>query len=90
MSQFTAEIGGGNRVDESEQLSQAVIAAVADAEQADPLDLTPLYQAIDPDALDSLFKSVAGEGTRAVDEISFEYHGYDVTVAADGDIQLSG
>lgn len=54
--------------------SEAVLAAVADRADADPADLPPLYDAIDPDALDALF----GEGRPG--RVSFPYAGYEVTV----------
>lgn len=88
MSQTTADTGGTYQVDDGEHLSSAVVHAVADAEGADPLDLTPLYDAVDPDALDSLFASLTGEGAASIDEVSFEYEGYDVTVTADGSVSL--
>ncbi len=88
MSQSTADTGGAYQIDDDEQLSSAVVHAVAEAEDADPLDLTPLYGAVDPDALDSLFDSLASDGEASVDEVTFDYHGYGVTVAADGVVRL--
>lgn len=72
--------------DRSEPLSQTVVEAVAMAESVDPLDLTvPLYDAIDPDALDALFQS----GDASVDGyVEFVYYGYEVTVTADGHVAL--
>ncbi|WP_339104126.1 HalOD1 output domain-containing protein [Haloterrigena salinisoli] len=57
----------------------AVIEAVASASEADPTSLPPLYDAIDPDALDATFESTAsqpGETRR----VSFSYGGFDVAV----------
>lgn len=72
--------------DHSEPLSQAVVEAVARAEDEDALDLeVPLYDAIDPDALDALFQT----GDASVDGyIEFVYYGYEVTVAADGRVSI--
>ena len=68
-----------------EHLSQSVIAAVADAEGVDPTELSvPLYEAIDPDALDALFRS---DGV-AAGQIRFSYHGYQITVYDDGQLDL--
>lgn len=70
----------------SERLSEAVVRAVADAEGVDPIDLdTPLYEAIDPDALDRLFESQKG---RPTGRLTFSYRGYDVCVTADGQLTL--
>ena len=68
-------------------LSMVVIEAIADREGVDPVDLdTPLYDAIDLDALDALSADVAG--TSAL-EISFQYEGYDVTVTGDREVRIS-
>lgn len=61
-----------------ERLSEAVISAVATAEDSDPMALDPpLYDAIDPDALDALFQS-----PRVAGRMAFRYHGRTVTVHA--------
>ncbi|MFW6382637.1 MAG: HalOD1 output domain-containing protein [Haloferacaceae archaeon] len=63
-------------------VSVRVVEAVASATGRDELTLPPLYDAVDPDALDTLT-----EGTRDV-EISFVYAGYEVTVGSDGEVTL--
>jgi hypothetical protein len=60
---------------EDEAPSRAVYSAVAAAERRSPLDLTPLAEATDPDALDAFLDGSGGTG-----RISFGYCGYDVTV----------
>lgn len=71
---------------QSDSLSRAVIEAVADAEDTDPIELPPLYDAIDPDALDSVFFGTKGD---AVDgRITFTYHGYEVQVDSDQAVAL--
>ena len=63
-------------------LSSAVVEAVASAEGVEPFDLSePLYDAINPDALDALF---AGNDGR----VTFEYHGYRVTAHASGEVDV--
>lgn len=62
-------------------LSQAVIMAVADAEGVDPVDLPPLAEAIDPDALDQLLSGDEGQ-------VRFNYNGYGVTVDQRGVVDL--
>lgn len=52
--------------------SEDVVQTVAAREGADPTSLDPLYEAIDPDALDSAVDSGA--------VVSFEYEGYEITV----------
>lgn len=63
-----------------ESTSMSVCLAVADAEGIDPLELKePLYDTIDPGALDSL-------GENGGVEIYFEYLGYDITITKAGDV----
>jgi Halobacterial output domain 1 len=55
-------------------ISIAVIHALADAEKCNPTELTPpLYEAIDPDALNALY-------ARASPHIHFEYTEYHVEI----------
>lgn len=75
-------------VDADQPASLAVVEAVAAvsgrsptaaAGEADPLE--PLFEAVDPEALDALVDASAGADGRAV-EVAFEYAGHDVTVEA--------
>lgn len=54
-----------------------MVAAVADATDVRPVDLPPLFDTIEPEALDSVVEST-DEGT----EIVFEYHDHVVTVTS--------
>jgi len=70
--------------------STAVIAAIANKEGIDPMELEPpryetLYSVIDPEALDQLFSQPGGGGT-----VVFGYCGYEVTVHADGTVEVAG
>lgn len=60
--------------------SEAVILAVAEAADADPSDLHSLHDVIDPDALDAIFRQ------RPSGTVTFEYHGYTVTVRGNDEI----
>lgn len=62
----------------------AVLEAVADAENADPLDLPPLYLSVETDALESIFQPTPDGNTRA-GRVEFTYHDYRVTVDCDAD-----
>lgn len=55
--------------------------AVADAEGVDPIDLPPLFERIDPDALDRLL-------SRGESQVRLNYHGYTVTVDQRGVVDL--
>ena len=64
--------------------STRVIGTVADELGVDPLECPPLYDHVDPTALNALFDGrSATHGT-----VTFEYAGYTVTVTSEGDIEL--
>ena len=70
--------------DASEDVSTAVVRAVANLTGRDPLSVTPLSEVVDPDALDALF----GGGTDA--RVTFRLDGCAVTVRADDRIEVRG
>lgn len=63
-------------------VSERVVEEVAGATGRDAVTLPPLYDAVDPDALDALV-----DGSSDV-QISFVYAGYEVTVESDQRITL--
>lgn len=63
---------------------EAVVSIVAQEQGRDPLELPPLYRAVDPEALDEL---CAGGGESDV-HVSFSYCDYRVLVESDGIVQL--
>jgi hypothetical protein len=65
--------------------SHAVVSLVADAKDVRPIDLTPLHETVDPDALDRLFAPTTG-GSRTDGYIAFVFEGYHVTVHGDGEV----
>lgn len=74
----------------SESPSTAVVETVAAREGVDPMDIdAPLYEAVDPDALDSIVRTVDGEPNHAPLEVEFTYYGYEVVVATDGSVRVS-
>lgn len=70
------------------QPSMQVIEAVASEERSRPEELSPLYAAIDPDALDALLDSVGNSGNGVI-RVEFTYEGYLVTVSGDGRVDVS-
>ena len=67
--------------------SQAVVERVAGCEGVDHTELVPLFDVIDPDALNRLVER--SQGGESALRITFTYHGYDVTVTGDGDVHLA-
>lgn len=70
-----------------QSLSHAIVEKIAATEDVDPLALDPLYEVIDPDALDSVFAATNGS-PRSDGEIAFEYSGHTVVVSSDGTVRL--
>jgi hypothetical protein len=73
----------------SQLVSEAVLATVAEAASTDPLDLPPLYGAVDPDALNALLgardRSLPTEGVA----VSFGYAGFAVEIDGVGTVVVS-
>lgn len=75
--------------DEPGAISERVVEAVADETGTDPLELDPLYRAVDPDCLDRIFRgdrSVAGRDAR---RLEFTFGGCRVIVSGDGSVAVS-
>ena len=69
----------------TDSISLHVVEALAATADTDPLDLEPpLYDVIDPEALDRLFRP--GNGCR----VTFTYDGHAVDVRADGTVTVDG
>lgn len=67
--------------------SGKVIERVAALKDTEPTELDqPLYEAIDPDALDSLFTPKRDRTARGGGEIQFMYCGCSVIVTPNGDV----
>lgn len=62
--------------------SETLVIAVADIADVDPLSLKPLYESVDPHALDNLVDSDELSGVGG--QLTFAFGGYDVTVRASG------
>lgn len=69
-----------------DQPSSAIVAAIAAADKRDPDELPSLHSAIDTDALNELFSTIANEGQRN-GHLSFPYEGFEVTVFSEGVIE---
>ncbi|WP_049924355.1 HalOD1 output domain-containing protein [Halopiger djelfimassiliensis] len=66
--------------------SLRVIDALAAATETDPLELDPLYDAVDPEALDRLFGPEAnGNAT-----VQFAYDDHAVEIRSDGTVSVDG
>lgn len=67
---------------ERQTLSEKVVTVVAQHEAVSPTELPePLYETIDPDALDTLFQTEHGR-------VTFPYLDYEITVEGTGHINV--
>ena len=71
--------------DQYESPSEAIVAAIATKERVMETSLPPLYNQIDPDALDTL---VAGQSNESI-QISFRYSGYTVRIRDSETIEIT-
>lgn len=67
--------------------AEAVIGALADAVGADPTALPPLYEYVDPDALNALFDR-SDRATGDATLLSFQVDRWNVFVSSDGRIRV--
>ena len=65
--------------------STAVVELVASINDEDPTDLEPLYEYVDPDALDTLFDS---ERASSTSRFTFEFGSNTTTVHGDGTVAV--
>lgn len=73
--------------DEADPVYTEVVRAVAREKGVDPLTLDPpLYDVLDPEALDSLYRS--GRSPRTPLEVSFSYADCTVTVDDEGSVRV--
>lgn len=62
----------------------AIAETLAAAADRDPLALEPLFDTVDPDALDALFRSLRASGDAEETTLSVPIAGWQVTVYGDG------
>lgn len=69
-------------------VSEKVVQKVAEQEGTDPVDLPPLYEVIDPLALDRLVDSSESTNESSLQSARFTYQGYTLTITGGGTIRL--
>jgi hypothetical protein len=78
------------RTTDDEPSSESVLGAVADVTGTDPTDMDPLYDVINPDALDELFgRSIDRDQQSPLDYVLFHFEGCAVAVHADRRIEVT-
>jgi len=72
--------------DRREPVSFAIQTALGEVEDCSPIDLDPLADYVDPDALEAFFSGpTADVATRS---LTFEYEGYTVSVDGAGHVRI--
>jgi len=66
-----------------DDIIEQILTAVTQKENCDKLDLPPIYEATDPDALATI---VEGDG---VQEITFTYYGYHIQIDGEGRVSVA-
>jgi hypothetical protein len=69
-----------------ESASYTVVTSIADLTDREPNDLEPLWDSVDPEALDSFVDHASGLSTPY--QIAFQYEGYTVEIVEDRWLRL--
>lgn len=73
-----------------ERISTTIVYVVCALTNTPPTSINPLYETVNPDALDSLFSPLPTKTCRSSDAtVSFTFNDCDVTVASDGDVVIN-
>ncbi|MDS0300748.1 hypothetical protein NDI76_18525 [Halogeometricum sp. S1BR25-6] len=67
--------------------TETVVREVASLENVDPVELDPLLDVVDPEALDALVRE-EGDRSRVQLRIEFVYHGYEVVITSAGTVDV--
>lgn len=84
-----AESTNGNTAPDGSPVSLRVTTAVAAALDIDPADLDPLYDILDPEALNALFRERATEVSHPINRVVFMMAGCEVVVDSTGAINVT-
>lgn len=84
-----AQYKSSNRQTADGKVSERVVAAVAAARDEDPLELPPLYDVIDPDALNNLFAHGFSGRRNGSGRVSLMLADCEVVVHSDGEIAVT-
>lgn len=67
-------------------MAETVVRAVATVSGTEPTDMEPLTETVDPDALDRIVSSFPADRRW---NLTFSFHGYEVSIEASGRVELS-
>ena len=75
-------------IDSSSNPADAVVGAIAAVTDTEPLELPPMYETIDPEALNLLFARRTDDPDAPEKVLSFSMNGWNVFVRDDGRIRI--
>lgn len=73
---------------DTDRIYEQIVTEVAALEGAEPTELPPLFDAVDPDALGAIFSPTEAGATRT-GRVEFAYAGYDIRVEFEDDPVLT-
>lgn len=73
---------------ETDVPSAVVVRTVAALSGENPLDMPPLHDVVDPDALDEVLASGRADEERSI-HVSFQYFGYSIDLDRDGHLEVT-
>lgn len=71
------------------EITTQIVEAVAEAKDVDPLDLDPIYDVINLDALAALFGETTRGQSQADSRVVFSFEECEITVYGDGTVDCS-
>lgn len=74
--------------DGAEPITTTVLSVLSEATGDDPIEMEPLNDCVDPDALDKLFSPRQDGTPRHGGSVSFDVNGRTVTVYSDGEVAV--
>lgn len=72
-----------------DRITETIVRAIAIVTNTPPTDFEPLYESIDPDALNQLFTRPNGDSPQNTSQVSFSYNDCTVQVDATGTIEIT-
>jgi hypothetical protein len=69
--------------------TEKVVRRISEVDDTPQTDLDPLFDSVDPEALNTLFENVDNGPDRSDGFVRFTHLGYDVTVSADGNVEVT-
>lgn len=84
----TRRLIGRHDFESPAELGVSIVRAVDEVVDGEVVEFDPLYDAVDPDALESLFAPVVGTAHASQLEVRFAYEGLELVVSGDGNIAV--